>query len=55
MNLVYSGKSSIVTNDYITVKWDGRNNNGNKVASGVYVYVTKANGKIKKGKFVIFN
>jgi hypothetical protein len=55
MNLVYSGTEAIVTNDYITVKWDGRDNSGNKVASGVYVYVTKANGKIKKGKFVIFN
>ncbi len=55
MNLVYAGKNSIVTNDYITVKWDGRDNNGNRVSSGVYIYVTKANGKIKKGKFVIFN
>lgn len=54
MNLVYSGKRSIVTNDFITVKWDGRDNNGNKAASGVYVYVTKADGKIKKGKFIIF-
>jgi hypothetical protein len=55
MNLVFSDKIQIIMSDNIVVKWDGKDNYGNKLASGVYIYVTKANGKIKKGKFVIFN
>lgn len=55
MNLVFSDKIQIIISDNIVVKWDGKDNYGNKLASGVYIYVTKANGKIKKGKFVIFN
>ena len=55
MNRVYSGTEKIIANQNIVIRWDGRDNNGGKLASGVYVFVTKANGKIKKGKFVIFN
>lgn len=55
MNLVYSGKQSIYSNGNIVVPWNGRDNSGNKLTSGVYIFVTKANGKIKKGKFVILN
>ena len=55
MNLVYTGTVTISSNDNIVVKWDGKDNRGNNLASGVYVYVTRANNKIKKGKFVILN
>lgn len=55
MNLVYSGKLPIISNGNIVVRWDGLNNSNEKLASGVYIYVTKADGKIKKGKFVILN
>jgi hypothetical protein len=55
MNLVYNGKKEINTNGNIVVEWNGLDNNGNRLGGGVYIYVTKANGKIKKGKFVILN
>lgn len=55
MDLVYSNKETIFANDKIIVQWNGLDNNGNKLASGVYIYVTRANNKIKKGKLVIFN
>ena len=55
MNLVYSGNERILSSQNIIVKWNGLDKKGNKLASGVYVYVTKADGKIKKGKIVILN
>jgi hypothetical protein len=55
MNLVYSGNETIIASQNIVVRWNGLDNNGNKLASGIYVYVTKADGKIKKGKIVILN
>ena len=55
MNLVYKDKIEISPNGNIVVKWNGLDNSKKKLASGVYIYVTKADGKIKKGKFVILN
>lgn len=55
LNLVYEANKPILAIDNIIVKWDGKDNDGNKLASGVYVYVTKADSKIKKGKLVILN
>ena len=55
MDLVYSGKEQIITSGNTVVRWNGFHSNGKKLGSGVYVFVTKANGKIKKGKFVILN
>ncbi len=55
MNLVYSGNEKIFSNGNIVVKWNGFDDQGDQLASGIYVYVTRANGKIKKGKFVILN
>jgi len=34
-------------------EWDGRMNNGNLVAPGVYQYVIRGNSKVKKGKLLI--
>lgn len=55
MNLVYSGELPIFSIGNIVVQWNCLNNSNEKLASGVYIYVTKADGKIKKGKFVILN
>ncbi|PKL83346.1 MAG: hypothetical protein CVV24_05350 [Ignavibacteriae bacterium HGW-Ignavibacteriae-3] len=55
MNLVYSGTKRIVATDKISVGWDARDSRGKKVATGIYLYVTKSGDKIKKGKFVIYN
>jgi len=37
------------------VRWDGLNNDNNKLASGVYIYVIKKSDEVVKGKVVIFN
>lgn len=54
-DLVYSSVDDIFSIDNYVIKWNGLDNNGNKLASGVYIYLTKADNKIKKGKFVILN
>jgi len=36
-------------------KWDGRNSAGDGVASGVYFYRAKVNGKVTWGKLVVIN
>ncbi|MBI1931974.1 MAG: hypothetical protein HYS24_05495 [Ignavibacteriales bacterium] len=55
MNLLYSKSLQISVSGKMIVTWNGLDNNNKKLASGVYIYVTEANGKIKKGKFVILN
>ncbi|GJQ62787.1 MAG: hypothetical protein SCALA702_18400 [Melioribacteraceae bacterium] len=42
-----------VRNNYVV--WDGLDNDGNKLPSGVYIYVTYADDEIKKGKLVIYH
>ncbi len=37
------------------VRWNGRDSDGNKLPSGVYLYVTKVGDDIKKGKLAIIN
>lgn len=37
------------------VRWNGKTLNNEKLASGVYIYVTRSGDTIKKGKLVIFN
>ena len=54
MNLVYSNTRKISLGEKITVSWDALDNNGKRLPTGVYIYVTKAGDKIKKGKIVIF-
>lgn len=34
-------------------EWDGRNDSGARVASGIYVYVVNADGNTKKGKLAV--
>ncbi len=53
MNLVYSGLINIVGNQIIS--WNCLDNNGMKLGTGVYIFVTKTGDTIKKGKFVIHN
>lgn len=55
MNLVYSGSADIYDSTSKIVRWNARDNNGDKLPSGVYIYVTKYNDIVKKGKIVIFN
>ncbi len=37
------------------ILWDGLNDNGEKLATGVYIWVTNSDDEIKKGKLVIYN
>jgi hypothetical protein len=56
MNLVYSSVRGVFNNSgHPVVSWTGRKNNNEKLASGVYIYVTKAGDNVIKGKLVIFN
>ncbi len=55
MDLVYSGREKIFATDKITVIWNGRDFNGNKLPTGIYLFVTKSGDTIKKGKILIQN
>ncbi|MGA7838849.1 MAG: MXAN_6640 family putative metalloprotease [Ignavibacteriaceae bacterium] len=56
MNLVYTSILGVFNNvGHPVVSWNGRSNSNQKLASGVYVYITKAGGNVIKGKLVIFN
>ena len=58
MNLVYKSEheiSLISQNNSLGISWDGLNSSGEKLASGVYIYIIKINDDIVKGKFVVFN
>jgi len=57
MNLIYSSSHPIgpLSNNSLGVKWNVRRNDGEKLASGVYIYVIKKGDDIVKGKVVIFN
>ena len=55
MNLVYNGTLPIYNSEKIVVRWNGKNNSGNKVGSGIYLYITDSEGKITKGKLAIIN
>ncbi|MCH7964629.1 MAG: hypothetical protein IH852_11915 [Bacteroidetes bacterium] len=57
MNLVYSSEHFVgpLTNNSLGLKWDVRGNDGEKLASGVYIYVIQKSDEITKGKVVIFN
>lgn len=55
MNLLYSSKTKIFETDKIVVHWNALDDKGEKVPTGVYIYVTNSNDNIKKGKIVILN
>lgn len=55
MDLVYSGREQIINGKKIVVKWDARTSSGGRLPSGVYIYVTKSDKKITKGKLLILN
>jgi hypothetical protein len=55
MDLVFSGEKDIFAIDKIVVRWDGKTNSGEKLPTGIYIYVTKAGDTVKKGKIVIYN
>ncbi|MCZ7602207.1 MAG: hypothetical protein M5R37_05035 [Melioribacteraceae bacterium] len=55
MDLVFSDEKDIFATDKIVVRWDGKKSNGEKLPTGVYIYVTKSGDIIKKGKLVIYN
>ncbi|MEO8399049.1 MAG: hypothetical protein ABI550_04440 [Ignavibacteriaceae bacterium] len=57
MELVFS-KTENISNHGVAgkvIRWDGRNNNKEKLSSGVYVYAIKSGDETTIGKLVIFN
>jgi len=56
LNLVYSGLADVFSNNgHSVVIWNALNKNNERLATGVYIYVTKAGDNVVKGKLVIFN
>lgn len=58
MRLVYGGKGEILddpNNNSYYVKWNGLDNSGGRLQTGVYIYVTESDGNIKTGKILIKN
>ncbi len=56
MKLVYSSqvKAAAIYGQKV-IRWNGKTNDGQKLPSGVYIFVTKSGDNISKGKLVIFN
>jgi len=55
MKLVYSGHKQVIPfTGHKVIQWNGLDNNNSRLASGVYIYVTKSGDNVTKGKLVIF-
>ena len=55
MDLVYSDDVQIFDNEKIVVHWNGMDNSGEKVGSGIYIFVTESDGQLMTGKIAIIN
>jgi len=55
MKLVLSKKTRLFNYEKIFVIWDGLDNNGDKLPTGVYIYATESDEQIITGKIVIYN
>ncbi len=56
MELIYSnGEMPRSVNNKNEINWRVRNNDGKKLASGVYIYVIKDGDEVQKGKLVILH
>jgi hypothetical protein len=57
MKLVYSAALSLIKldNQKPVIVWNGKDNNNQKLSSGIYIYALKSGNTVKKGKIVIFN
>lgn len=55
MDLVYNRSLQIYNSEKIVVRWNGKDNNGNNVPSGIYIFITDSDGQIIKGKIAIIN
>ncbi|MBN2571396.1 MAG: hypothetical protein JXA68_04655 [Ignavibacteriales bacterium] len=55
MNLIYSSELPIIQGEKLTVQWNGKDEQGNKLSSGIYIYIVKTKENQTKGKIVIFN
>ncbi len=57
MELIYSKEISIqiLPGGQEGISWNGFDDDGEKLASGVYIYVIKKGDEVVKGKVVIFN
>lgn len=55
MERIYENKYYFVTNGTNKITWNARNNNGEKLDSGVYIYAIKHDAGVTKGKVVIVN
>ena len=56
MDLIYSAKLNVESiSEEPRIGWDGKDYKGDAVAAGIYVYVTKRESEIMKGKIAVFN
>jgi len=56
MEQVFNSKKTILTGSgNIVIHWDGTDNSGNKLPTGIYIFVTDSEGEITKGKIAIIN
>jgi hypothetical protein len=56
MKLVYSSSAIIETPfGNPVIKWKPKNNNNERLSSGIYIYAVNSGGIVKKGKIVILN